>query len=132
MTIEKSPRVERLKVRAKHCCCKYCGSELHVRQIIFQTQADARIELYCDQCQKIEYGVEKEVYASAKAFVQARPFYWREVFNLPASQGPSCEASSAFTAESPGCRPMGLSARVLAEPTGRQARGADAIAVNLL
>lgn len=78
MTIEKSPRVERLKARAKHCCCKYCGGELHVRQIIFQTQADARIELYCDQCQKIEYGVEKEVYASAKAFVQATQFNYFE------------------------------------------------------
>lgn len=74
MAIEKSLRVERLKERATHCCCRYCGSELHVRQIIFQTQADIRVELYCDQCQKIEYGVEKEIYESAKAFVQATGF----------------------------------------------------------
>lgn len=80
MLTEKSPRIERLKARTKHCCCKYCGGELRVRQIIFQTQADARIELYCDQCQKIEYGVEKEIYASARAFVQATQFdYFEDV-----------------------------------------------------
>jgi hypothetical protein len=45
-----------------------------VRQIVFHTQAMARIELYCEQCQKIEYGVEKEAYASAKAFVEATQF----------------------------------------------------------
>ena len=53
MAKEKSLRVDRLKQRAKYCCCRYCGSELHVRQIVFHTQAMARIELYCDQCQKI-------------------------------------------------------------------------------
>lgn len=74
MSHEKSLRVERLKQRAKTCCCRYCGGELNVRQIIFHTQSMARIELYCDQCQKIEYGVEKEIYTSAKAFVEATKF----------------------------------------------------------
>lgn len=78
MLVEKSPRVERLKERAKQCCCKYCGGQLQVRQIIFQTQVDARVELYCDQCQKIEYGVEKEIYASSKAFVLATQFNYFE------------------------------------------------------
>jgi hypothetical protein len=81
MLINVSPRVERLKARAKHCCCKYCGGKLHVRQIIFQTQVDARIELYCDQCQKIEYGVEKVIYASARAFVQETQFNHFEDMN---------------------------------------------------
>ncbi len=74
MAIEKSPRVERLKERAKRCCCRYCGGDLHVRQIIFHTQASARIELYCDQCKKIEYGVEKEIYEGARTFVQTTNF----------------------------------------------------------
>ncbi len=74
MPNEKSLRVERLKRRAKYCCCRYCGGELHVRQLVFHSQAAARIELYCDQCQKIEYGVEKEAYASARAFVEATQF----------------------------------------------------------
>ncbi|MED9781305.1 MAG: hypothetical protein UGE23_07915 [Peptococcaceae bacterium] len=74
MAVEKSLRVERLKERAKHCCCRYCGGALHVRQIVFYTQADARIELYCDQCQKIEYGVEKEIYDGAKSLVATTAF----------------------------------------------------------
>ena len=74
MQKEKSLRVERLKKRTKYCCCRYCGGELNVRQIVFHTYAEARIELYCDQCQKIEYGVEKESYMSAKAFVEATQF----------------------------------------------------------
>lgn len=69
-----SPRVERLKKRATHCCCRYCGGELDVRQIVFHTQASARIELYCDQCKKIEYGVEKDIYEAARSFVNATEF----------------------------------------------------------
>lgn len=74
MTIEKSQRIEHLKERAKRCCCRYCGGELHVRQIIFHTQADARVELYCDRCKKIEYGIEREIYEGARAFVQSTHF----------------------------------------------------------
>lgn len=70
----KSMRVEALKKRAKYCCCRYCGGELHVRQIVFHTQVAARIELYCDQCQKIEFGIEKEVYDSARAVVESTGF----------------------------------------------------------
>lgn len=71
---EKSLRVEYLKQRTKRCCCRYCGSSLQVRQIVFHTQAAARVELYCEQCKKIEYGVEHEVYQSAKAFVEEVQF----------------------------------------------------------
>ena len=92
MASEKSLRVERLKKRAKYCCCRYCGSELHVRQIVFHTQAMARIELYCDQCQKIEYGVEKEAYASARAFVEATQFLNQYVRSLSMSVYPTSMA----------------------------------------
>lgn len=74
MILDRLPRIERLKKRAEHCCCRYCGGELHVRQIIFHTQAEARIELYCDQCAKIEYGVEKAIFEGAKAFVNSTEF----------------------------------------------------------
>jgi len=74
MTMEKSPRVERLKKRAKHCCCRYCGGELQVRQLVYHAQISARIELYCEQCQKMEYGVEREAYVAAKAFVEQTGF----------------------------------------------------------
>lgn len=69
-----SPRVERLKRRTKTCCCRYCGGELHVRQLFFQTDASSRVELYCDSCEKIEYGVEKEIYAAAEAYVDSTGF----------------------------------------------------------
>lgn len=71
---EKSLRVEHLKKRAQRCCCRYCGGILQVRQIVFHSQAAARVELYCEQCQKLEYGIEKELYQSAKAFVEATQF----------------------------------------------------------
>ena len=41
MQKEKSLRVERLKQRAKYCCCRYCGGEMNVRQIVFHTYAEA-------------------------------------------------------------------------------------------
>lgn len=69
-----SPRIERLKHRSKSCCCRYCGGDLNVRQLFFQTDASSRIELYCDSCEKIEYGVEKELYLAAEAYVDATGF----------------------------------------------------------
>ena len=71
---QKLPRVEHLKERAKRCCCSYCGGELAVRRILYQTTAESRIELYCDSCEKIEYGVPRALYDSAKAAVERMGF----------------------------------------------------------
>ena len=62
-------RINVLKKRTKRCLCKYCGNKLKLRRIIFSTYEDARIELFCNGCNRIEYGVEPELYASAKYFV---------------------------------------------------------------
>ena len=67
---QKLPRVEHLKERAKDCCCSYCGGDLAVRRILYQTTAEYRIELYCDNCEKIEYGVPRALYDSAKAAIE--------------------------------------------------------------
>lgn len=72
--MEKIERIEFLKDRAKHCVCKYCGGRLEVRQIIFYDQKEARIELYCTECNRMEYGVEKEIFKSAKYFVEEMAF----------------------------------------------------------
>ena len=64
-----SGRVEDLKARAKRCCCQYCGGELVIRRILFSDDEEARIELFCSQCDRIEYGVEPEIYANAVYFV---------------------------------------------------------------
>ena len=67
-------RVEYLKKRKEHCCCKYCGSLLEIRRVAFSENDDARVELYCPMCQKIEFGVEKEIFAVAEYFVEEMEF----------------------------------------------------------
>lgn len=67
-------RLEELKGRAKRCCCKYCGGKLEVKRIVFSDHEGARIEIFCDNCQRIEYGTEPEIYQSAKYFVDEMNF----------------------------------------------------------
>lgn len=67
-------RMERLKKRTKRCVCKYCGSKLELRKIIYGNIENARIEIFCSECNRIEYGVEEEVYRVAKYFVEDMDF----------------------------------------------------------
>lgn len=67
-------RVETLKARAKRCRCKYCGGKLTLKRIIFSDFEDARIEIYCDSCERIDYGIEPELYQSAQNFVDQLEF----------------------------------------------------------
>lgn len=67
-------RVDELKQRVSRCCCKYCGNALTLRQFIFHELEGARIEIYCPHCQKIEYGVEPEIYRSAERFVESMEY----------------------------------------------------------
>ena len=67
-------RLETLKARAKRCCCKYCGGPLTLKRLIFSDFTDARVEIYCDHCGRIEYGVEPEIYKSAENFVDNLAF----------------------------------------------------------
>ena len=67
-------RMSMLKNRAKRCKCKYCGGELVVRQLSFNHIEDARIEIFCRQCDRIEFGVEPEIYANAKFYVEELDF----------------------------------------------------------
>lgn len=66
----KKNRADKLQKRAERCVCKYCGGSLEVRSIVFNELIDARIELFCEHCDRIEYGVEKEIYQNAKYFVE--------------------------------------------------------------
>ena len=65
----KQNRIERLKKRTHRCVCKYCGSPLELRRIIYGKAEDARIEIFCSNCDRIEYGIEPEIYQLAKYFV---------------------------------------------------------------
>lgn len=64
-----SDRVENLKERKRRCVCKFCGNPLDVKSIMFNDIKDARIELYCNTCRRIEYGIEPEIYYSACNFI---------------------------------------------------------------
>ncbi|MDO4923085.1 MAG: hypothetical protein U0N74_00540 [Peptococcaceae bacterium] len=62
-------RIEILKTRKSRCVCKYCGGELSIKRILFSDIEDARIELYCEKCDRIEFGIEPEIYSCACNFV---------------------------------------------------------------
>lgn len=68
--MENNARTEELLGRSQRCVCKYCGGQLEVRTIVFNEILDARTELFCTHCDRIEYGVEKELYQSACYFVE--------------------------------------------------------------
>lgn len=63
-----------LKARAKRCVCKYCGSRLRLKQLTFSEYDEARVEIFCKNCDRIEFGVEQEIYESAKYFVEQMEF----------------------------------------------------------
>ena len=67
-------RLALLKRRTKHCVCKYCGGALRLRRIIFSDFADARVEIFCEHCDRIEYGCEPEIYQNARYFVEELDF----------------------------------------------------------
>lgn len=67
-------RIETLKKRTRRCVCKYCGGPLSLRRIIFHDVEDVRVEIYCDNCARIEFGVEPEIYLSARNFVDNLEF----------------------------------------------------------
>lgn len=73
-TYEAQGRAEVLKKRSSRCLCKYCGGPLRLKSIAFSEFIDARVELYCGHCDRIEYGVEPEIYQSAKYFVEELAF----------------------------------------------------------
>lgn len=74
VTYQATGRLDMLKRRAKRCVCKYCGGPLKLRRIIFSDHEDARVEIFCIDCDRIEFGVEPEIYQSAKYFVDELKF----------------------------------------------------------
>lgn len=64
-----SERIAALRERTTHCVCRFCGEPLSLCKITYAAYDEVKIELYCEQCGKIEYGTEKEIYAVAEYFV---------------------------------------------------------------
>ena len=73
-TYQSGKRLEMLKGRSKRCVCRYCGGHLILKKIIFSEHEDSRVEIFCESCGRIEFGVEKEIYLSAKFFVEETAF----------------------------------------------------------
>ncbi|MDO4280518.1 MAG: hypothetical protein Q4C56_02700 [Peptococcaceae bacterium] len=71
-----SQRVQELTGRVERCCCRYCGSPLEIKRITFSNFEDARLEIFCTKCDRIEYGTEPEIYKCAKYFVEHYDFNW--------------------------------------------------------
>ena len=67
-------RLDMLKSRSKRCCCRYCGGSLEIKSIMFNEFVEARVELYCPECDRIEFGVEPEIYQSARYFMETIGF----------------------------------------------------------
>lgn len=70
----KKNRMEDLISRSERCCCKQCGGKLEVRIVVYNKYGGSGAELYCDHCQKIEYGTEPEIFRAAKDFVDRLGF----------------------------------------------------------
>ena len=63
-----------LEEREQRCVCKLCGGPLKRKMIVFDRYGGHGMELYCDRCQKIEYGTEPEIYALANRFIEQTQF----------------------------------------------------------
>lgn len=66
---EQSVRLQELRQRAARCRCRYCGNPLTLRKITYAAYDEAKIELYCEHCDRIESGVEPEIYKIAAYYV---------------------------------------------------------------
>lgn len=65
-----SEYLEELKKRSLRCVCKYCGGELEIKKITSSQAEDGQLELVCLNCDRIESGVESEIYHAAVYFVE--------------------------------------------------------------
>lgn len=64
-----SAYIKKLRNRMNRCVCRYCGSELIFRRISYSNAEEGRIDIFCPLCNRIEYGVEPEIYKAAEYYV---------------------------------------------------------------
>ncbi|MFR6290326.1 MAG: hypothetical protein ACLUKQ_02625 [Peptococcaceae bacterium] len=58
-----------LEERVKHVVCRQCGGPLTTALIVYDVYGGAGEDLYCPNCKKQEFGVEKEIYDLAEYYV---------------------------------------------------------------
>lgn len=77
---QQGKRFQRLKKRSGRCICKYCGGELGLRKITYSAYDEAKIEIYCNTCDRIEYGTEPIIYKMAEYYLEMFRFdYYPEL-----------------------------------------------------
>lgn len=69
-----STRIAKLRKRTRRCVCRYCGSSLSLRKITYAAYDEAKIEVYCEKCDRIEYGTEPLIYKMAKYYIDEIKF----------------------------------------------------------
>lgn len=62
-------RIKKLSVRSSHCVCKFCGNKLSLRKVTYAAYDEAKIDIYCETCQRMENGTEPLIYNMAAYFV---------------------------------------------------------------
>lgn len=78
--MEKQQDFVTMGLRSKRCICRHCGSKLEIRMIIFCQYGGQGLELYCPKCERIEYGIEPEIYQLAREFAEDYQFnYYLEM-----------------------------------------------------
>ena len=66
---EMTARIKALKKRTDRCVCRFCGSPLSLRKITYAAYDDAKIDIFCESCDRIELGVEPEIYHVAEYYI---------------------------------------------------------------
>ena len=67
-------------MRSGRCVCRYCGGALGLRRITYSVYDEAKIELYCSSCDRIEYGTEPLIYKMAEYYQDELAFdYYPEL-----------------------------------------------------
>ena len=66
---EQTKRLQMLRQRAARCVCRYCGNPLSLRKITYAAYDEAKIEIFCERCGRIEFGTEPEIYQVAQYFI---------------------------------------------------------------
>lgn len=79
---EEKTEETRLRKRVRRCRCSYCGGTLELRKLTYSSYEVSKLEIYCDHCKRIEYGVEPEIYDVAEYFVDELGFdYYKDLDN---------------------------------------------------
>lgn len=64
-----SEQIVYLRSRAGRCVCRYCGQKLSLRKITYAAYDEAKIETYCEHCERLENGTEPEIWKLAAQYV---------------------------------------------------------------